>query len=197
MPTFEQVQPFKVYEALLLQTAPTTQTSGTLLIGAIYTLTTFNAGDNFSNMELLSGTVNTTGSTFRAIVDTPTDYSHSSVLDYDGAPYVVSINSDGDFAPSINTIGDIVWSYDGTGNFIGTLAGAFPAGKVYIYIGSEATFNNFQMSTVTGESAGNGNEIYLAAEVWTSDLVTGHITGTGNDDLFSAIPISILIKVYS
>lgn len=124
----------KEYTVLLDQAAPETITSGTLRKGAIYTLTTFVAGDDFSNMELLSGTVNTTGSTFRAISDTPTVFTNSSTLDYAGEPYVVSTDADDEVNPFVNTLSDVpVWSYISAGYFALTLAGEFPENKVFIF----------------------------------------------------------------
>ena len=71
-----------------------TQTSGALIVGQKYYISDFNVGDNFSNMTLISGTVNTTGSVFLATSTTPTAYGALSTLNraYDmefqgGFPY--------------------------------------------------------------------------------------------------------------
>lgn len=54
-----------------------TATSGTLVIGIPYTITTFFAGDNFSNV---GATVNATGNIFIATGTTPTTWTNGSTL---------------------------------------------------------------------------------------------------------------------
>jgi hypothetical protein len=103
----------KKYKALINQAAPATITSGTLLVGAIYTVTTFVAGDNFSNQELISGTVNTTGSKFRATSDTPTDVN-------------------GNIRPFVDSVGAPTFEFISTGYFKVKKVGAFPENKVMI-----------------------------------------------------------------
>lgn len=57
-----------------------TQTSGQLR-PTRYTIVTYVAGDDFSNVAtVVSGTINTTGCVFDAIGTTPTDYSNGSTL---------------------------------------------------------------------------------------------------------------------
>lgn len=116
-------------------------------VGDVITVTGGNAnatfvvsgisGDDFSNMELISGTMNTTGAMIRATVTTPTVWSNGSDLAYDGSPYVVSTDVNGDLNPFINTIGNIVWSYSSAGTFLATLTSAFLDTKV------SPTLNNF------------------------------------------------------
>ena len=47
------------------------------------------------------------------------------------------ISQTGTAAPTVtileNTLGDIVWTRDGLGDYIGTLTGAFPSGKVVCF----------------------------------------------------------------
>ncbi len=126
---------YKIYYTIIDQNAPiASQTSGTFAIGEIWTINTYNANDDFSNMELISGVMNTNGCKFRATSDTPAHWDHSSDLSYDGAPYVVSTNSDGNLAPFENTIGNIVWGYNSVGNYSGTLNGAFPLDKTSVSV---------------------------------------------------------------
>lgn len=61
----------------------TTQTSGTLIPGNKYTVTTFVSGDNFSNV----GGTNTTGTNFIATGTTPTTWSHGSTLTLNATAY--------------------------------------------------------------------------------------------------------------
>lgn len=121
----------KYYKALISQEAPVaSQTSGTVTIGSIWTINTFESGDDFSNWELISGTGNTTGDVYRALTTAPTDWTNGSDLEYDGAPFIVSKNSDGDFAPFINTIGAAEWQRIDEGDFHLEITGGFPEGKV-------------------------------------------------------------------
>jgi hypothetical protein len=60
-----------------------TQTSG-LLRPTRYTIVTYVAGDDFSNVAtVVSGTINTTGCVFDAIGVTPTDYSNGRHIIYE------------------------------------------------------------------------------------------------------------------
>lgn len=54
-----------------------TATSGTLIVGVTYTITTFAAGDNFSNV---GATANATGTQFVATGTTPTTWTNGSTL---------------------------------------------------------------------------------------------------------------------
>jgi hypothetical protein len=56
-------------------------TSGLLIVGRKYTITTFVAGDNFTSVaSVVSGTINTTGCVFIATGTTPTTWTNLSVL---------------------------------------------------------------------------------------------------------------------
>jgi len=113
---------YKSYVALISQIAPTAATSGLLIIGETYTITTFVAGDNFTNVaNIVSGTINTTGCVFIATGTTPTTWTNASTLTNAGNPTAIVLE---------NTIGNIVWTRNGLGEYFGTLTGAFPSGKV-------------------------------------------------------------------
>lgn len=56
---------------------PPTYTSGLLTVGAIYTITTYETGDDFTNVGALS---NANGVEFEATGTTPTDWSNGSLL---------------------------------------------------------------------------------------------------------------------
>lgn len=114
-----QIDGVKRYKALISQNAPiAAQTSGTFLVGMIVSTTTYVAGDDFSNWTLVSGTVNTTGAVYQVTIASPTTWSNGSTLAYDGRPYIVSTDVNGDFNPSVNTTGDnFTISYDATGRF--------------------------------------------------------------------------------
>ncbi len=122
----------KAYKALLSQAAPiASQTSGTFTVGMIVSITTYAAGDDFSNWNLISGTDNTTGAVYQVTVAAPTDWTNSSDLSYDGAPFIVSLDSNGDLNPLFNKVGSVVLTRNATGNYSGTLAGAFVQGKTF------------------------------------------------------------------
>lgn len=40
-----------------------------------------------------------------------------------------------------NTIGNIVWTYASVGSYNATLTNAFPSGKLYLYVSSDASYN--------------------------------------------------------
>lgn len=58
----------------------TAHTSGSLVVGKKYKVTTFVSADDFSNQQLVSGTVNTTGSIFIALTTAPTTWTNLSVV---------------------------------------------------------------------------------------------------------------------
>lgn len=105
----------RIYKALLNQTAPSTATSGTLIVGEIYTLTTYVAGDDFENVaNVQSGTINTTGCVFIATGTTPTAWTEGSTLDSAGNPVDRPQNRT---EPSYFSV---VWTRDDAGDFTGT-----------------------------------------------------------------------------
>lgn len=131
----------KRYKALLSQNAPiaTTQTPS-IIAGQIWedTIGTADAGDLvvLGSYELISGTLGDVNAKYRSAAhDVPIFMTAS--LEYDGSPYIVSTDVNGDFNAFINTIGNIVWSYSSDGTFLATLTGAFLDKKV------SPTLNNF------------------------------------------------------
>lgn len=166
----------KVYKALLTQSGngTSTQTSGTLTIGKRYAITTFVAGDNFSNVaNVVSGTINTTGCEFIATGTTPTTYTNGSTLTDTSAPVATVL---------VNTLsGTPVWSYDYVGGYVLTLASEFQTGKTLMYI---STKNTGTQSCIIAE--GDGLNTILV------DTVDS--TGTGINGVLSST--SITIEVY-
>ena len=135
-----------------------TQTSG-LLRPTRYTIVTYVAGDDFSNVAtVVSGTINTTGCVFDAIGVTPTDYSNGSTISsYESQSYTyaelksglglgskiykASLNQTSTNAPVevelVNTLGGTpVLSYVGVGDFLLTLNGEFPDASKVIILGT-------------------------------------------------------------
>jgi len=117
----------KIYTALLTEVAPAAITSGLLVVGMRYTLTTFVAGDDFLNV---GAALNQTGQIFIATGITPTVYANGSTLTSDGAPMATVLE---------NTLGGtVVWSYV-EGVYTGTLTGAFTVNKAVILCAASIT----------------------------------------------------------
>jgi hypothetical protein len=99
--------------------------------------------------------------------------------------YVALISQTGTAAPTVtileNTIGDIVWSFQATGEYFGTLTGAFPSGKVI-------TFSNQiePLETITIQRK-NDNAI----------AITTFTTSTGAGINGALVNTSIEIRVYN
>lgn len=129
------------FEALISQQAPiASQTSGTFPIGMIVSITTYVAGDDFSNWTLVSGTVNTTGAVYQVTAPAPTAWSNGSTLAYDGRPYIVSTDENGDLNPFINTILDtITFSYSSSLKYFVTCTGRFLLDKTTFSIQNNNT----------------------------------------------------------
>ena len=99
--------------------------------------------------------------------------------------YVALISQSGTAAPTAivleNTIGDIVWSFQSTGEYFGTLTGAFPSGKVI-------TLSN-QIKTLETITIQRKNDNDIAINTFNA------LTGAGiNGTLVNA---SIEIRVYN
>lgn len=104
-------------------------TSGTLVIGKEYIITTFVTGDDFTNVGAAS---NATGVVFTATDTAPTDWTNGSTLTRQGN--VADYNSAG--------VSDATW-YDQSGNGNdGTVSGALPVG-----VPEHRVLNNLELST--------------------------------------------------
>ena len=135
-----------IYKALLSQNAPIAATNQPyMLAGQVWTLETYDSGDNskFAFLELVSGTLYAIGSKYRYYQNTDFDWSLAfpllvSTFSYDGSPYIVSTNADGNLNPSRNTTGvDATFSYNSAGDLIVTMTGLFAdKRKVYHQLGS-------------------------------------------------------------
>ena len=177
--TFQR--PYKVYTALLRQSGgdnPESTTSGTLDIGRTYEITSYQEGDDFTNVGAPS---NNTGIKFVATGGTPSVWTNSSELSWNyGAPVVVVLE---------NTIGYITWGYNGDGNYGGYLISGFPLDKTYYSV-------NGRFSDDGGASA---YDAFLFSE--TDDffvLTTWSNGGVQSNSLISNNqPLSIEIRVYN
>lgn len=161
------IRPYYIYSALLKQQEPDTQTSGTLERGAKYTLTTYVSGDDFSNMELISGTVNTSGSVFRAITTAPTVYTNGSTLTYDGSPYVVSLDKNNVVNPLQNTLPvPVSFTYVSDGEFV--MAFNYLSSKVHVLIGGSTTDG-----TIRAYQTGSDDGVVITTKDSTDTLANG------------------------
>jgi len=164
------------YKALLSQNAPVaSQTNGSFVsAGTIWTIDTYVIGDDFSNMELISGTMNTTGCVFRATVDTPTDWSNGSTLSYDGSPYIISKNINNEFSPFIDTLGSpVIFEYVSVNKYKITCTGVFITSKTFY------DMPNSDLSTT--------NSFFI----YSADDDNSLIIETGADDMLYYTPIEI------
>jgi hypothetical protein len=109
-----------IYRALLTQTGSIIGTNinnfnGGLINGELYTITTYQTGDDFSNIaNVQSGVINETGCVFIATGETPNFWGYNSELTSDGGLIIDVLE---------NTLGyDISWAwapFGGNGYYIG------------------------------------------------------------------------------
>lgn len=85
----------KMFKALVSQAASTSQTSGVLIVGRLYKITTFTTGDNFLNVGAASNAVNVS---FVATGTTPTAWVSSTLVHYPAPVATVLFNDLGGVA---------------------------------------------------------------------------------------------------
>lgn len=189
-----------------------TQTSGQLR-PTRYTIVTYVAGDDFSNVAtVVSGTINTTGCVFDAIGTTPTDYSNGSTLSsYESQSYtyaelkaglgvgskvykalitqgstnppVVVSNGSGANTPLVNTLG-------------GTPAWSYnsPGNYSLTLAGAFPEFKTFVNISFGSDGAEDILNWYRASD---NELVFQIFeVGTGSADNLMLYPTSITIEVF-
>ena len=184
------------YKALLSQTGPIAlQTDingfgGQFLIGDFYTIDTYVAGDDFSNVaNVIVGNINETGCQFEATGTTPTNWSNGSTLSSSGGLVVNVIE---------NNLGyDLSWVWNpfgGTGYYIGIndttgpISYSFPRLDTQIFC---QTSNSYGLTSFYGifpsviDFMGLNNLIIV--NVLASDFSPG-------DGLLYYTPIEIRIK---
>ena len=152
----------KKYVVLLTQYAPATFTAAPLRIGERYAITTFEAGDDFSNV----GGDNIEGHSFIATGTTPAVWTNGSVLDSDGAPVATILE---------NTLGGVpVYSRDAAGTFTITLSGGFTTQKTVCFIQPVG----IDLGGVSVAPTGDGNTISMSTmEAGTLNSVDGMLVG--------------------
>ncbi len=175
--------PYKVYKALLSQNAPSGAKNANtavavMVLGQLWTVATVGSAD-FSNQELISGTMNVDGMVIRIIDDGGfTSVSFDSSLSYDGSPYLVSTDVNGDFNPSVNSLGGIpTFSYSSAGNYNVNLVGAFIKEKTFLKI--------FKRST--------DDDVIIYVKDINTVRISNSTSATPSDDLLNYTPIEIEI----
>lgn len=167
----------KVYKALLSQSGDgtSTQTSGTLTVGKRYAITTFVAGDDFTNVaNVVSGVINTSGCEFIATGTTPTDYSNGSTLTDTAAPVATVL---------VNTLsGTPVWSRASAGEYSLTLASEWTSSKTFVVL------------SVDGSFAQAGGNFILTSTSVINFYIFDAFALTNADDIMNGT--SITIEVY-
>ena len=164
-----------VYRALLTQTGSITGTSISgfnygLINGDSYTITSYQAGDDFSNIaNVQSGTINETGCVFIATGETPYVWDNGSELTSDGGLIVDVLE---------NTLGyDISWQqnpYGGNGYYIGVndstgpLFNSFPRSQTSINMSIKYPFDwgGFPPIGITGVNSFNEKDSAIFIEMY-------------------------------
>ncbi len=99
----------KRYKALLSQNAPIASTVNVSMVaGQIWTLEIYSALDPidpFNGLELISGTIRVAGSKYRSNTNTSFTFT-TTEMSYDGSPFIVSTDANGDLNPFVNTLGE-------------------------------------------------------------------------------------------
>lgn len=138
------------YDTYVVSLTPTTQQSGIsaapLIIGEVYTIASYEVGDDFSNIaNVISGTINTNGCIFRATGTTPAVWTEGSLLDGSGSPIPTILEN--------TTIGIPAWFQSETiGNYYAELTGWFTGKTPYIagYTSSDSSADNLWVSVYNG-----------------------------------------------
>ena len=196
--------PLEYYILFMVNKPISTQTSGSLpSAGMIITIETFVANDDFSNWELLSGTGNTTGDVYLATTDTPDVWSNGSDISYDGSPFIICTDVNGNFTPFKNTTGESpVLSRNSEGNYLFTWAAPLFSDPRKILINGNSNGENgssFSYNIVGSAGAilgyysfyiNDSNSIYLES----IDYTTGNATEFSN--LFQTTSVPFKLEIY-
>ena len=170
----------KVYKALISQIGTSsinTINNGVLNVGRTYQITSYNPGDDFTNV---GATGNVSGNIFVAKGSTPSSWTASSILSYDtGAPILYELE---------NTIGNIHCTYISPGEYHLVLPNYYPNEKVtYSITMNDINLNPIEFRIISQGIGGTSstNEI---------GIITGDfINGVFNDSYLNYTPISIEI----
>lgn len=163
-----EVRPYDVYVALLNQATVST-TSGLLVTGRAYVISTLIAGDDFANVGYESN-----GTPFIATGTTPTTWTNNTeVTDVELSAPVATVLE--------NTLGIVpIFTYDSLGKYsiYGGVSGPFPFTKTTLTLGG---INGKTLNSVLHE-----NSSYFRLE-------TLHYTGTMMDNVLDKTAIEIRV----
>lgn len=167
------------YKALISQNAPIASTNNdTMLAGQIWELSgAANPADQafFDTYELVSGTLYAAGSRYRVSVDTPFTFS-ASAMEYDGSPYIVSTDINGDLNPFVNTLGgNPTFSYVATSSYNIILNGLFIKEKTFLDISKKST----------------DDDVIIYVKDINTLRINNSTSGTPADDILNYTPIEI------
>lgn len=169
-------RPYKVYTALLTQSGGDNVQSifgGLLTIGVTYTIIEDgNPSVDFTNVGAPN---NNEGTSFVATGTTPNSWGNDGQLIYNtGAPVVTVLE---------NTIGDIYWTYNSTGNYLMNSYSLFTDSKTFFLLGCQT------------QNAPNNIYFQMYRNSTSNYTLTSMDEGNSEDDIFYNTPIEI--RVYS
>jgi len=169
---------YKTYKSLVKSDADTRTTGIIFVIGITYTIDTYVAGDDFSNIaQVVSGVINTTGCVFICTGNIAANYSNGSTITTDGVPLVTVLQNE--------LGGNPVWSRLQAGSLKATLAGAFPVDKTFIQSSTNWNVYNGWSTNVGPEApAGTPSDTDLVFNFYDN-------TGVGVDGIEGYIEIQV------
>lgn len=127
-----------IYKALISQNSPVATTNTiNMVAGQIWnldqTITDIGTKAKLDTLELISGIIYLIGSKYRSSITQTIYFIVGDNMSYDGTPYVVSTDANGNFAPFINTINaptEGFFTRYWAGGFDINKIDGFPIGKV-------------------------------------------------------------------
>jgi hypothetical protein len=179
----DSIKPYKVFSALLIQVEePLTIeiTSGPLIVGVSYYIQYSNAGDDFRNVggPFIEANGEFEGTWFLAAGTTPTNYTHGTQMEYNLGTVKANVLE--------NTIGDIWFTYGGTGSISANSDGLFTLNKT-----SATIANSFEHADSAEPTISRSGFINSTTLPFNTYLYTGGLTDYG---LYNAL---IEIRVYN
>ena len=152
--------PYKVFTALISQSGDSSTLNlpvgSSFEIGRTYTIASYVAGDNFTN---IGATQNATGSVFIATGATPSTWvdngkNTTSILYTPGSPVVKILE---------NTLGHVWFEYITTGQYLLKSNNLFTDNKTTITIGSEGYSGDYNRIINISREDSNSSQIFIEA----------------------------------
>jgi hypothetical protein len=167
----QQLQPYKVYTALLTQNGTSTESSisaGTLTIGVTYFINQDSTGMDFTNVGAPNNNV---GTAFVATGTTPNSWGSGAdyTLAYDeGAPVVTVLE---------NTIGNIWFTYGGAGVYEAESIALFTENKTFALFGGAYSDTNTQ-SGISCDNSSLTDSLLPFSVFFDGSLTNSHLLKT-------------------